>query len=53
MARVIALPELRERFLGLGLETVSPQSPEDFADFLRKDAAKYATIIKTSGAKGE
>ena len=51
--RALTSPEVRERFTTLGVEPVLQQTPEEFATFLRKDAAKYAEIVKTSGAKGE
>jgi tripartite-type tricarboxylate transporter receptor subunit TctC len=51
--RALAQPEVRERFTQLGLEATPPHSPDEFLAFMRKDAAKYATIIKTSGAKAE
>jgi tripartite-type tricarboxylate transporter receptor subunit TctC len=45
--------DVRERFTTLGVEAVLQQTPEEFAQFMQKDAAKYRTIIHTSGAKGE
>jgi tripartite-type tricarboxylate transporter receptor subunit TctC len=53
VARALAQPNVRERFAVLGVEPKAPHTPEQFAAFLRKDAEKYTTIIKTSGAKGE
>lgn len=51
--RALAVPEVRERFATLGVEPAAPHTPEAFGAFMRKDAAKYAQIIKTSGAKGD
>ncbi|MFN0299955.1 MAG: tripartite tricarboxylate transporter substrate binding protein [Burkholderiales bacterium] len=51
--RVLALPDVRERLEVLGLEAVQSMTPDQFASFLKQDAAKYAKIIKTSGAKAE
>jgi tripartite-type tricarboxylate transporter receptor subunit TctC len=51
--RAMTHADVRERFTALGVEPVHKQSPEEFAAFLQKDAAKYRTIIKTSGAKRE
>jgi len=51
--RALASPEVRERFTTLGVEPVLKQTPEEFAAFMRKDAGRYTTIIKTSGAKGD
>jgi tripartite-type tricarboxylate transporter receptor subunit TctC len=53
VARALVQPDVHERFVQLGLEATAPHTPEEFLAFMRKDAAKYATIIKTSGAKGE
>jgi tripartite-type tricarboxylate transporter receptor subunit TctC len=51
--RAMTHADVRERFTALGVEPVTQQTPEEFAAFLRKDADKYRTIIKTSGAKRE
>lgn len=50
--RALTHADVRERFTALGVEPVLKQTPEEFAEFMRKDAIKYTTIIKTSGAKG-
>lgn len=50
--RALTHADVRERFTALGVEPVQKQTPEEFAEFMRKDAIKYTTIIKTSGAKG-
>jgi tripartite-type tricarboxylate transporter receptor subunit TctC len=44
------LPELRARFAELGSEIVGG-SPEQFAEFLRDDQAKWAKVVKASGAR--
>lgn len=51
--RAMTHPEVKERLAVLGLDPVLQQTPEEFADFLRNDAERYRTIIKTSGAKNE
>jgi tripartite-type tricarboxylate transporter receptor subunit TctC len=51
--RALTSPEVRERFNTLGVEPVLKQTPEEFAAFMAKDAGRYTSIIKTSGAKGE
>ncbi len=51
--RALQAPEVRDRFAKLGVEPAAAHTPEEFREFMRKDAAKYAEIIKTSGAKGE
>jgi tripartite-type tricarboxylate transporter receptor subunit TctC len=51
--RAMTHADVRERLTALGVEPVEKQTPEAFAAFMRKDADKYRTIIKTSGAKRE
>ena len=53
LQRALTQPEVKERFATLGVEPTAPHTPEQFAAFMRKDAAKYAAIIKASGTKGE
>lgn len=45
---VLRTPELRERFVKEGLETVGG-SAESFGAFLREEVAKYARVVKTAG----
>ena len=45
IVRILALPEIRERLLGLGAEPVG-NSPEQFAAFLREDIARWAKVVK-------
>ncbi len=51
-ARALARPEVAERLAALGIEP-RPITPEGFAAFLRADSAKWADIIRRSGAKLE
>jgi len=48
--RVLATPELRNRFEPTGTQMVG-SSPAEFAVTIKKDLAKWAAVIKTSGAK--
>jgi tripartite-type tricarboxylate transporter receptor subunit TctC len=48
----LASDEVRQRLLQDGTETL-PGTPEDYGAFIDKDEAKWAEIIKASGAKGE
>jgi tripartite-type tricarboxylate transporter receptor subunit TctC len=43
-------PEAKTRFATLMAEPV-PNSPDEFASFMRAELAKYEKIVKTSGAK--
>jgi tripartite-type tricarboxylate transporter receptor subunit TctC len=46
------LPDTRERMTALALEPW-PSTPEEFAAFIRSETAKWARVIKESGAKAE
>jgi tripartite-type tricarboxylate transporter receptor subunit TctC len=48
--RVLALPEIKNRFEPTGTVMVG-SSPAEFAKTIRSDLAKWAKVIKTSGAK--
>jgi tripartite-type tricarboxylate transporter receptor subunit TctC len=48
--RAIAQPDTRERLAQLGSEG-GGGTPEDFAALIRRDSAKWADVIKRSGAK--
>ena len=50
IARVVSVPEVKEKFLGAGLET-NTSSPEDFAAMLKADLAKWTKIIKDAGIR--
>ncbi len=52
IARVLKLPDVRERLLSQGIEPVSSR-PEEFAAYLRSEMAKWAKVVKTSGARPE
>ena len=48
--RALAAPDVREKMLNLGAEPVG-STPEQFAAYVKAEAAKYAKLVKTSGAK--
>ena len=50
VARIIALPAVRQQWAGLGAEPLNT-TPEHFAAFLRNDIAKWQKVIRDSGAK--
>ncbi len=50
IVKILRLQDVRERLTGLGADVVG-NSPEQFAAFQKADAAKWAGIVKTSGAK--
>jgi tripartite-type tricarboxylate transporter receptor subunit TctC len=43
-------PDVRERFLNLGVETVG-STPEQFAAVIRADIARMAKVIKDAGIR--
>jgi len=48
--KVIATPSLKEKFAMIGSDPASG-SPEQFGEFIRKEYAKWADVVKRSGAK--
>ena len=49
---VIKLPDVRDRFEFLLFELIG-DSPEQFADAIRRDHARYGNIIRKAGIKLE
>jgi tripartite-type tricarboxylate transporter receptor subunit TctC len=50
VTRILTAPDMRDRLLAQGAEP-APDSPADIARFIAAEAAKYARIVRTSGAK--
>jgi len=50
--KVLAMPDVRERLEGLGLEVVG-SSPEQFDAFVRSEIAKWAKVVKDNGIKAD
>ena len=48
VARVLTLPELKERLAGEGMTLVA-STPGEFVEFLARETAKYNRIIKSAG----
>jgi len=51
-SRALAHPEVARRAANLGIEA-RPMEPDEFAEFVRAENAKWADIIRRSGAKAE
>jgi tripartite-type tricarboxylate transporter receptor subunit TctC len=51
VARALKVPEVRSRLADDGM-TVVASTPEQFADFLGKETAKFARVIESAGIKG-
>ena len=52
VAKVLALPEVRQRLLELGHEAAGG-APDDLAAFARAERHKWGALIKTAGLKAE
>jgi len=52
IARIVALPDVRERLSGLGFEPVA-NTPEEFAAYIRAEVNKWAKVIREAGIKVE
>jgi tripartite-type tricarboxylate transporter receptor subunit TctC len=50
LTRILGTPEIRERILADGSDPVG-SSPEEFRQFMLADLAKWAKVVKESGAK--
>ena len=52
LAKVLASADLKEKFAGLGVEP-KHSSPEQFADFIKSETARYAKLIRDANIKTE
>ncbi|MBC8022051.1 MAG: tripartite tricarboxylate transporter substrate binding protein, partial [Burkholderiales bacterium] len=50
--RILAMPDVRERFLAQGVEPVG-STPEQFGDHIRVQMAKWAKVVADAGVKAE
>lgn len=50
VARALGLPDVQERLSNLGMEPVS-NTPEQFTDHIKSEIAKWAKVVKASGAR--
>ncbi len=51
VVRALNATDMRERLEKMGAEPPANNTPEHFAAFIRVEAAKYAKVVKESGAK--
>lgn len=51
VVRALNANDMRERLEKMGAEPPANNTPEHFAAFIRAEAAKYAKVVKESGAK--
>ena len=52
VAKVLKTPEMKEKMTGLGTDVVA-NSPEQFAQYLREETAKWSKIVRDAGIKLE
>ena len=52
IARILQLPDVRERLLGLGAEP-APNTPDEFDAYIRAEVAKFRKIVQDAGIKPE
>ncbi|HEV7578200.1 MAG TPA: tripartite tricarboxylate transporter substrate binding protein [Caldimonas sp.] len=52
MTKALALPEVRTALAAQGMEVASG-SPEDMAALMRRDAARWAAVVRQAGIKAE
>jgi tripartite-type tricarboxylate transporter receptor subunit TctC len=50
LVRVVALPDVRERMFGLGME-VAGSTPEQLGALVKSDIAKWGKVIKDAGVR--
>jgi len=48
--KILEIPEIKERFLALGLEPAG-NTPEEYAEFLKRQNDRYASIVKQADLK--
>jgi tripartite-type tricarboxylate transporter receptor subunit TctC len=48
--KILEIPEIKERFLALGQEPAG-NTPEEYAEFLKRQNDRYASIVKQAGLK--
>lgn len=51
MKNIVMLPETRKNLSGMGM-VVEASRPEEFAQFLKRESAKYERVIQAAGIKG-
>jgi tripartite-type tricarboxylate transporter receptor subunit TctC len=50
--KVMAMPDVKEKLAGLGLD-INTGTPEALAGVIQAETAKWAKVVKASGAKAE
>ena len=50
--KALAQPDVRDKLLGQGLDPVGG-TPEQFAAYIKSEIAKWAKVVRASGAKAD
>jgi tripartite-type tricarboxylate transporter receptor subunit TctC len=53
IVRALGSRELKDRLAAMGAEPPANNTPERFAAFIRSESAKYAKVVRESGARVE
>jgi len=53
MVKVTALPDVRQRLAGAGLEPTASKTPQEFGAFVKSDVERWARVIKQANIKLE
>ena len=51
--RALVAPDVKTRLEGLGILPFTLPTPEAFGDYIKSEIAKYAKVVKDSGARAE
>jgi Uncharacterized protein conserved in bacteria len=52
VARVLKMPDVRTRLVQLGADPVG-STPDEFGAYMRAETAKWAKVVKASGATAQ
>jgi tripartite-type tricarboxylate transporter receptor subunit TctC len=52
IARIVQLPDVRERLVGMGVDPLG-NSPEQVADWIRKEIARYRPVVRAGNIRAE
>ena len=52
IVRIHGLPDVKERYAGLGVEAVS-STPQRFTEYIKSEAARFGKLLRETGAKVE
>ncbi|MGH6740440.1 MAG: Bug family tripartite tricarboxylate transporter substrate binding protein [Bradyrhizobium sp.] len=53
IAKLLANPATIERFTSIAIEPLPASTPDSFADYIKTEVDRWATIVKNSGAEAE